>query len=62
VAEIIFPLLGKRPPFAKKSTKATGRDRTVSTKKARTELGWTSAVTYAQSMQRIAAWVRQNGI
>ena len=62
VAEIIFPLLGKRPPFAKKSTKATGRDRTVSTKKARTELGWTSAVTYTQSMQRIAAWVRQNGI
>jgi 2-alkyl-3-oxoalkanoate reductase len=53
IAEIVFPKLGKNPPLAKKSVKATGTNRTVSTKKARTELGWTSTVDYKTSMQRI---------
>ena len=53
IAEIIFPLFGKKPPLAKKSAQATGKNRTVSTQKARSELGWTSAKTYEQSMQEI---------
>ena len=53
VAEIVFPLFGKNPPLAKKSAKATGTNRTVSTNKARTELGWKSVITYEESMERI---------
>lgn len=53
VAEFIFPLFGKHPPIAKKSAQATGRNRLVSTQKARTELDWTSVVSYKESMQRI---------
>lgn len=53
IAEIIFPLFGKKPPLAKKSAQATGKNRTVSTQKARSELGWTSAKTYEQCMQEI---------
>ncbi|MFN8283534.1 MAG: NAD-dependent epimerase/dehydratase family protein [Chitinophagales bacterium] len=53
IAEIVFPLFGKNPPLAKKSAKATGTDRTVSTQKARTELGWTSVISYKESMQKI---------
>ncbi len=53
IAETVFPLLGKQPPLAKKSVKATGTNRTVSTQKARNELGWTSKVSYEESMRRI---------
>ncbi len=53
VAETVFPVFGKNPPLAKKSAKATGTNRTISTLKARTELGWTSIITYEESMQRI---------
>ncbi len=53
VAETVFPLFGKNPPLAKKSAKATGTNRTISTLKARTELGWNSIITYKESMQRI---------
>jgi len=53
VAEIVFPLFGKNPPLAKKSAKATGTNRTVSTQKAITELGWKSEVSYKESMKRI---------
>ncbi|MDB5226035.1 MAG: NAD-dependent epimerase/dehydratase [Bacteroidota bacterium] len=56
-AEFIFPLFGKRPPLAKKSAKATGTNRTVTTKKARTELGWKSDISYERSMQTIKDWV-----
>ncbi len=52
-AEIIFPLFGKNPPIAKKSAKATGTNRTVSTHKAKTELGWKSEINYQESMRRI---------
>lgn len=53
VAEFIFPLFGKKPPIAKKSVQATGINRTISTQKARTELGWKSQINYATSMQKI---------
>lgn len=53
LSEIIFPMLGKTPPLAKKSVKATGTDRTISTQKAQTELGWTSIISYQESMKRI---------
>lgn len=53
IAEVVFPLFGKHPPLAKKSAKATGTNRTVSTQKARTELGWKSEISYKESMQRI---------
>jgi len=53
IAEIIFPLFGKTPPLAKKSVQATGRNRTVSTRKAREELGWQSLISYEASMRRI---------
>jgi nucleoside-diphosphate-sugar epimerase len=53
IAEAVFPLFGKIPPLAKKSVKATGTNRTVSTEKARKELGWKSAITYEESMKRI---------
>lgn len=53
IAEIIFPMFGKNPPIAKKSVMATGTNRTVSTQKARDELGWKSIVTYPLSMQHI---------
>lgn len=53
VAEIVFPIFGKNPPLAKKSVKATGTDRTISTEKARTELGWQSTISYEESMRRI---------
>lgn len=52
-AEVAFPLFGKTPPLAKKSAQATGRNRTVSTAKARRELGWKSDISYQESMQRI---------
>lgn len=60
IAEKIFPLLGKKPPIAKKSAKATGSDRRVNCTKARTKLDWKSEVNYEQSMQSIAKWVRNN--
>jgi nucleoside-diphosphate-sugar epimerase len=53
IAELVFPLFGKNPPLAKKSAKATGTNRTVSTEKARKELGWTSVISYEESMQKI---------
>ena len=53
IAEIVFPLFGKNPPLAKKSVKATGTNRTISTQKARKELGWKSEITYEESMRRI---------
>lgn len=53
MAEVVFPFFGKTPPLAKKSAQATGRNRTVSTQKARTELGWKSTITYKESMKRI---------
>lgn len=62
LAEFLFPLFGKKPPLAKKSAQATGRNRTVSTKKAQTELGWRSAISYEESMKRIKEWIRQEGI
>jgi nucleoside-diphosphate-sugar epimerase len=49
----VFPLFGKNPPLAKKSVQATGMNRTISTEKARTELGWKSSINYEESMQRI---------
>ncbi len=52
-AEKIFPLFGKNPPLAKKSVQATGKNRTVCTQKARTELGWKSEISYEESMRRI---------
>jgi nucleoside-diphosphate-sugar epimerase len=58
-AEIIFPLFGKAPPLAKKSVQATGTNRTVSTQKARTELGWRSDISYSESMKSIKEWVQQ---
>ncbi len=59
IAEAIFPIFGKNPPLAKKSVKATGTNRVVSTEKARTELGWKSAVTYEESMKRIKEHLNQ---
>jgi nucleoside-diphosphate-sugar epimerase len=53
IAEFIFPLFGKNPPIAKKSAKATGTNRTVSTQKAKNELDWNSTITYKESMKRI---------
>ncbi len=53
VAEVVFPLFGKNPPLAKKSVKATGTNRMISTQKARAELGWKSEINYEESMQRI---------
>lgn len=53
VIEFIFPLFGKVPPITKKSVKATGSNRTVSTLKAQKELGWKSKHTYNDCMQRI---------
>ena len=53
MAEVVFPFFGKTPPLAKKSAQATGRNRTVSTQKARSESGWKSTITYKESMKRI---------
>lgn len=53
IAETLFPLFGKTPPLAKKSALATGTNRTVSTQKARTTLGWSSKIPYETSIQRI---------
>ncbi len=53
LAEKVFPIFGKNPPIAKKSVQATGSNRVVSTQKARTELGWSSIITYQESMCRI---------
>ncbi|MBK6273561.1 MAG: NAD-dependent epimerase/dehydratase family protein [Saprospirales bacterium] len=53
IAEMVFPLFGKNPPLAKKSVQATGMNRTVSTEKARKELGWISKICYEESMKRI---------
>lgn len=55
--EQVMPLLGKKPTISRKAVMATGSDRRVSTKKARTELGWSSRVSYQQSMQKIREWV-----
>jgi len=57
IAEFIFPIFGKAPPLAKKSVQATGTNRTVSTEKARKELGWRSDISYPESMRRIKEWV-----
>jgi nucleoside-diphosphate-sugar epimerase len=59
IAEFVFPLFGKAPPLAKKSVQATGTDRTVSTEKARKELGWKSDISYPESMRKIREWVLQ---
>lgn len=53
ISEKVFPLFGKTPPIAKKSVQATGTNRIVSTQKSQTELGWTSKISYQESMQRI---------
>jgi nucleoside-diphosphate-sugar epimerase len=56
--EKLLPLLGKKPPISRKAVMATGSDRRVSTQKARRELGWSSKISYQDSMKRIEAWVK----
>ncbi len=62
VVEKVFPLLGKKPPIARKSAKATGSDRRVDCSKAKNVLAWKSTVSYEQSMARIAKWVKDNNL
>jgi len=59
-AEFIFPLMGKKPPIAKKSAKATGSDRRVDCSKARNLLQWKSQIQYKESMDAIQKWVTSN--
>lgn len=47
----------KKPPFGVKAIMALGSDRRVNTEKARTELGWTSKITYQMSMKKINNWI-----
>jgi nucleoside-diphosphate-sugar epimerase len=56
--EKLLPMLGKKPPISKKAVLATGSDRRTNTQKARSELGWSSTVSYQASMQKIESWVR----
>ena len=57
VFEKVFPLFGANPPISKKAVMATGSDRRVITAKAQNELGWSSKVSYQQSMDKIRKWV-----
>ncbi|TAF66922.1 MAG: NAD-dependent epimerase/dehydratase family protein [Cytophagales bacterium] len=52
--EPIFNQFNIRPPLSRLGLALVGRDIRANTQKARTELGWSSQVSYATSMQRIA--------
>jgi nucleoside-diphosphate-sugar epimerase len=49
--------LGLRPPVTRLAVGVMGRNNDVSNVKAKTELGWETRITYAESMERIAGYV-----
>ena len=51
--EKLFLFLNKKPPISLKSVLATSSNRKVIVKKARTQLGWKSKISYKESMQKI---------
>jgi len=53
VMGVLFPLWGAQPPIGVKSVIATSSDRRVIVRKARTELGWQSRVSYREAMEKI---------
>ena len=55
-------LRGKAPPFAAASATFIDRRGTVSTRKARDELGWEPRVPYAEGMRRTEKWLRSEGL
>ncbi|MCW7753365.1 SDR family NAD(P)-dependent oxidoreductase [Desulfobotulus sp. H1] len=52
-AEWLSGLTGKRPPISRISAAIMGMDHSVSTQRAKEELGWQSRVSYNESMEKI---------
>jgi nucleoside-diphosphate-sugar epimerase len=57
--EMVCTPLGIRPPVTRLSVDVVGRENTVDTSLARTELGWETKISYAEAMEKIGAWVRE---
>lgn len=49
--------LGLRPPLTRLAAGVMGRDNDVSNKKAKTELGWRTRVSYEAGMERIGSYI-----
>ena len=59
LCESLFPLFGRKPPISVKGVIATSSERRVDVSKAREELGWQSAVSYAETMAKIATSLKR---
>ncbi len=57
LSERIFTPLGIRPPVTRLVAAIMGRDNDVDTSKAKSELGWSTRVSYEQALPEIRAWV-----
>lgn len=51
--------LNRKPPATRHIVGLLGRDNDIDTSRAREELGWRTAVSYPEAMERIGAWVRE---
>ncbi len=62
IAETLLIPLDIRPPITRLAVGVMGRDNSVDTCRARTELGWESRVTQEEAMNRIKTWVENTYI
>jgi nucleoside-diphosphate-sugar epimerase len=60
VMDFVCTPLKMRPPLSRMAADITGRDNDVDTSLARTELGWSTKITYPEAKEKIGKWVREN--
>jgi len=60
LSERVSRLSGGRPMITRHAVGLMGRDCDVDTKRARTELGWQTRVSYPEAMKEIKEWVEHN--
>ncbi len=59
ILETIFRLLNIKSPYTKVTIGLVGRDLSVNSSKARSQLGWKTRVSYEQGMTKIKNWIKE---
>ena len=58
--EIVFKLIGKHPPIAKKNIESTLADRVFSIEKAKSELGFLPKIDPTEGLKETVHWYMKN--
>jgi nucleoside-diphosphate-sugar epimerase len=60
ISELLFPVLGMRPPLTRKKLEFFLVNNSYSIERARRELGWNPTITFEQGARQIAAELKQS--